>query len=132
MPFSKVSRITSLRSNLINASALAAAVGSALIMLAAPAQAESEMPQVKVSFEDLNLAQDKDVKRLYTRLQQASGVVCASFSGREQYQRASYRQCYSETLAKAVEQVNASQLTRLHDSRDSFRVAQQRKQQNAS
>lgn len=132
MSSSKVSRITSLRSNLINASALAAAVGSALIMLAAPAQAESEIPQVKVAFEDLNLAQDKDVKRLYTRLQQASGVVCASFNGREQYQRASYRQCYSAALAKAVEQVNASQLTRLHDSRDSFRVAQQRKQQNAS
>lgn len=127
MSFNKVSSLSRSRSTFIKASLLAAACSATLLGFSIPAHADTPAREVKVDFEDLNLSKEQDVQRLYTRLRSATRSVCSSLDGRTQWERAQYRQCYDDALAQAVDDVNAVQLTRLHDANGNLRVAQQRK-----
>jgi UrcA family protein len=65
--------------------------------------------EVTVSYADLNLENEAGVKALYGRLQQASREVCGVGSGGivESIERVRVHQCYRETLAEAVENVDS-------------------------
>ena len=97
--------------------AVFAAVLGALSGLALPAHAADSV-QTTVEFSDLDLSQERDINQLYARLQRASSQVCQKHNGREQYQRRLFKECYVETLERAVTSINAVQLTKLHAARD--------------
>lgn len=117
---------------------LAGRIGIVAAMLGAmtltvPAQAE-EYHQATVKYEDLDLSKEGDVKRLYTRLQQASKDTCRDLQrrfGRLNTQRESYQQCYQQALDGAVSGINLVQLTKLHTSRESMTVAREGKARDA-
>src|SRR5579862_3459784 len=59
-----------------------------------------------VHYSDLNLNQQQDVARLYTRIQLAADHLCGprSLTGIN-YKWADYQSCYSDTIAQAVARV---------------------------
>jgi UrcA family protein len=126
MSFNKVSSLSRPRSTLIRASLVAATIGATMFGLSMPAQAETPAPRIKVDFDDLNLSNEQDVKRLYTRLRGASRSVCSGLNGRRQWEREQFRQCYDAALARAVDEVNVAQLSRLHDAKGNQRTEQRK------
>jgi UrcA family protein len=131
--FSKDSKLSRRRSTVVKASVLAAAISTATMSLAIPAYAEGRIPQATIDYQDLNLTRGKDVQRLYSRLKHAAKQVCASWDGRQQYERTQFRQCYDEALTNAVGEIDVPQLSALHQSNGGeLRVAQQRRAQNDS
>ena len=72
--------------------------------------------ETTVSYADLNLESEAGTRVLYGRLQRASRQVCdvtaAGSSG--SIQRLHADQCYRETLAEAVEEIENEDLTRIH------------------
>jgi UrcA family protein len=99
------------------AAVFAAVLGTLSWYAAVPAQAADAL-QTTIEYGDLNLSNERDVNRLYARLQRASNRVCQRNNGREHYQRRLFKECYVETLARAVSGINAVQLTKLHAARD--------------
>lgn len=98
---------------------------TAVLVLSLPAVAsagpDSELKgkSVKVSYADLNLEKEAGAKVLYRRLQQASKQAC----GVESLQVAGsvrliteMNRCYRDTLSAAVQEINSSELTRIHES----------------
>ena len=94
----------------------------ALIVLSAPAIASADELKgkaVKVSYTDLNLEKEVGAKALYRRLQQASkqacGVESLNSTGSVKI-RSDMKACYRSTLAAAVEEVDSTELTKIHES----------------
>ena len=94
----------------------------AFIVLSAPAITSADGLKgkaVKVSYTDLNLEKEAGAKALYRRLQQASkqacGVVSLKSAGSVKTM-SDMKACYRTTLAAAVEEVDNSELTRIHES----------------
>jgi UrcA family protein len=100
---------TSFKAAIIGAAALGALLGAAT-----PALSDPEPKQVKVDFQDLDLARQQDVQRLYSRLKSAARSACSPLQGREQFRRAQFRECFDTSLAAAVNEVNVTQLSKLH------------------
>lgn len=65
-----------------------------------------------VRFSDLNLNTEDGVRTLYHRIQGAAGRVCREAAGRDGIQW--YWKCYESAVAKAVDKVNNSHLTAMH------------------
>jgi UrcA family protein len=93
---------------------IGAATLGTLLGAATPALADPEPKQVKVDFQDLDLARQQDVQRLYSRLKSAARSACSPLQGREQFRRLQYRECFDTSLANAVNEVNITQLSKLH------------------
>jgi UrcA family protein len=73
--------------------------------------------ETTVSYADLNLESDAGTRVLYGRLQKASRQVCgvtAAAGSSGSIQRLHADQCYRETLAVAVEEIDNEDLTRIH------------------
>ena len=96
-----------------------------LVALGAPAYATADASSqlqgksVKVSYGDLNLEKYEGAKALYRRLQQASKQACNVRSLREEgslIRVAEGRQCYLDTLSKAVAEIDNELLTKIHKS----------------
>jgi UrcA family protein len=82
------------------------------------------VPQVTVSFADLNLSNPQGVATLYRRLQRAAAEVCGSEPHvREFTQRSAWSGCASKALDNAVVQVHSAELTALHAKRGGQRTA---------
>lgn len=98
--------------------AMAIALGTGLVAsaVAAPPHLYEELT-IKVSYEDLNIDNDKGVRVLYRRLKDASAEVCGY--ARYKSQRPVLRDiesklCYQKTLTKAVQQIDHDKLNELH------------------
>lgn len=87
----------------------------------ASADAISELQgvSVKVSYADLNLEKQEGAKTLYRRLRLAAKQACDVGSLRHEgsvKRLGEARQCYSNALSKAVEELDNQFLTQIHNS----------------
>jgi UrcA family protein len=95
---------------------LACAAGAiASLALAQPSHAADSRV---VRFDDLNLRADAGVARLYDRLRVAARQVCGASYTTNLYAKTSYRRCVSETLSRAVAEVDVAELTARHEKQD--------------
>jgi len=87
------------------------------------AEAPSYIEDVKatVSYADLNLDSEEDVRMLYQRLQYASKAACDIASPKitesiimKPSRRRAIRQCYRESLFNAIDKFDNEDLTRVH------------------
>jgi UrcA family protein len=82
-----------------------------------PAQAEAvdpRVPQVTVSYADLDLKTDAGVQALYRRLKKAALQVCSAYEDYMLKGSRKQRACYDEALAGSVAKVNVDSLSALH------------------
>ena len=95
-----------------------------VVALGAPAIASADAnsnlqgKSVKVTYADLNLEKQEGAKALYRRLQQASKQACDVRTLREQglvKRLGESRQCYSDTLTSAVEELDNELVTQFHN-----------------
>ena len=95
----------------------------ALLGLGIPALAVAGAPSqlddlsIKVSYADLNIANEQGARVLYTRLQRASRDACdvQSLTVAGSVRRVALAQeCYHETLSNAVEKIGSDALTEIH------------------
>jgi UrcA family protein len=86
-------------------------VGAA-IGAASAAQAH-EMPDVTVSYRDLNLSRSADVQVLYRRLERAASSVCMQVPAWELSRHLAYSRCYNSALDSAVLAVRSPELLAL-------------------
>ena len=104
---------------------LLTAIGvTALSLVAVNVRAQAAAPQVSVSLAGLNLATQRDVKTAYSKLRSAAKSVCHNLESRDVRGRQHYEQCYQDSLANAVEVVDNGNLTALHQSDRTVRIAQ--------
>lgn len=68
-----------------------------------------------VRYGELNLDSDQGAKVLYARLRNAAERVCSSLEGRELIQKKLWQGCFDKAVASAVEQVNKTRVTALHN-----------------
>jgi UrcA family protein len=88
------------------------------------AQADVESAQTVVSYTDLDLSKEADVRSLYARLQRASARVCGEYKDlRSLSKKRSYDACYQESLSRAVDAVNHSAVTAMFASDSRIKVA---------
>lgn len=83
--------------------------------------------QTVIRMHDLDLSQDADVRKLYSRLRRAADSVCEQIpNDRDLRAKRLYKECYQDTLARAVKSVGNSALTAMHAADDRIRVAGRR------
>ncbi len=81
-----------------------------------------EGAKATVSYADLNLENEEDVRELYQRLQYASKEICIIVASpkisesmiMKSSRRRATRQCYWDTLSKAVDNFDSEDLTGVH------------------
>lgn len=89
--------------------------GSATGQAGAPGVYPSD--EITVSYADLNLQSEEDVRALYSLLQRASKQVCgggAMTHSRSAIMKSSRLRCYRKTLTNAVNNIGNENLARLH------------------
>ena len=100
---------------------VAALVGSAFPMIGAAAPhtevVPAAIPTVVVHYEDLNLAGEDGVRRLYQRIVTAARLICGDPDIRDLPGGMSARSCKQEVVTRAVQSVNNPQLAALHAAR---------------
>jgi UrcA family protein len=105
--------INSKRSTTIGRIALLAAcllAGSLGVAQAAPVQ---DLPQVVVSYGDLDLSSSDGVRELYKRISKAASEVCPYPYAREVGKLAVNHACRNSAISHAVRQINSPQLVAL-------------------
>lgn len=104
--------VNSNRSTIARVAVLAASLlaGSLGVVHAAPAQA---LPQVVVSYGDLDLSSSDGVRELYKRISAAATEVCPYPNARELGQAMVNRSCRDAAIARAVADVKSPQLVAL-------------------
>jgi UrcA family protein len=104
---------------------LLTAIGvTALSLVAVNVRAEAPAPQVTVSLAGLNLATQADAKTAYSKLRRAAKTVCHEMESRDLHGSLGYEQCYRNALANAIGSVDNGNLTELHRSDRTVRIAQ--------
>jgi UrcA family protein len=91
---------------------IAAACGT--VAPALTAHADTTVQSVRVSYADLNLANEAGIAALYGRLRNAAGTVCGSVSISNLREFADWSQFRKGALTSAIEKVNHPALTDLH------------------
>lgn len=77
-----------------------------------------------ISFSDLDLSRDADVRTLYSRLRRASDEVCGQYrDSRDLRTKQIYKMCYQDTLARAVESVDHAAVTAMYAADERVRMA---------
>ena len=89
--------------------ALSLCVLGATLAAAATGSAAASEPSVTVSYQDLNLRQNADVRLLYARLQQAAARVCPAVPPYELARYAVYQRCINTALSAAVRAIEKQQ-----------------------
>lgn len=113
-----MTRIRDFRS--IGLAALAAAALLAALPAARAGEPAAERTSVRVRYDDLDLATDIGVHRLYARLQQAAARVCPDRYDRQPARAGHARACQAAAIDAAVAQVNSPRLAALR-ARDAAR-----------
>lgn len=88
--------------------------GSALGLIDTGTAGASPLPQVTVSYSDLDLSRPTDARVLYARLRSAARSVCQPAPREELARHRAWEQCYSAALEGAVNQINAPQVLALY------------------
>ena len=87
----------------------------ALCLGAANAQSpKSDVPSIVVKYSDQSLATDKGVNELYRRIVRAAEKVCPDASMKNLSAQAKAEECRDQAVAKAVRQIDNSQLVALY------------------
>ncbi len=93
--------------------------GPAVVLASTSSHLETN--KATVSYVDLNLENEEDVRVLYQRLQHASKEVCGVASLKipesilaKSSRRRATRQCYRESLSNVVDKFDNEDLTRIH------------------
>ncbi len=105
------------RSTLAIRHALSIAFAGLLFSTLAPAAfaADSDAPSVKVRYGDLNLATEAGVQTLYRRIKGAARMVCdQSIPSGDAQSVSHFWKCYDTALGNAINRVNNTQLTAMH------------------
>lgn len=93
------------------AAALVLMLGLASVALTDSPRAE-ELPRVTVKYGDLDLSTAEGTERLLRRIKGGARQVCGDPDGTRDLARwLSVRRCYSQAVARAVEDVQAARLT---------------------
>ena len=88
--------------------------GSALGLVNIHPAAGASVPEVAVSYRDLDLSRPADARVLYARLRKAASEVCQPAPREELARHRAWEQCYSAALESAVNQVAAPQVLALY------------------
>lgn len=94
----------------VAALAISLLAGSLGVAYAAPAQ---DLPQVVVSYGDLDLSSSEGVHKLYERIASAASQVCPYPNARELGQAMVNRSCRDAAISRAVREVKSPQLVAL-------------------
>lgn len=85
-----------------------------LLSMVAPLQAQ-ETVEVKVAYDDLNLARPADAVRLYERLKAAAREACDSQAElRDLKLQLLQQRCYDQSLQRAVQGIGHVSVTAIH------------------
>ncbi len=87
-----------------------------VLLLAAGSALAANAPELKVSYRDLNLANQADVRVLYRRLQAAASEVCGNVPAQQLARHLAFERCYDAALQSAVTQIDVPQLQAMHQS----------------
>ncbi len=88
-------------------------LGGPAVVLAGTAPYSADATKTTVSYADLNLEREEDVRELYRRLQYASRKVCSDTSPGIAGPNVR-RVCYRETLSHVVDKFDNEDLARVH------------------
>jgi UrcA family protein len=110
--------------NICRLNALSIAFLSGLTLMPIAGVCAEPVPQVTVSFADLNVSNPQGVATLYRRLQRASEEVCGSEPQvRELTRRYTWSRCAGTALDEAVVRVHSPELAALHAKRTGQKTA---------
>ena len=104
--------------------ALLAALTVTSLSFAAVSAHAGAPTQIEVSLAGLNLATQGDAKKAYSRLRTAAQKVCHGLESRDPRGRLQHDRCYQQALANAVADVHNGNVSALHLSDRTVRVAQ--------
>jgi len=91
------------------------AIAGSVLSPALLAGPDPDVPSKVVSYDDLDLSKAAGAKTLSRRIQSAARRVCdTAIPRRDLPSMGVYKQCVSESIARAVNDVNAPMLTALH------------------
>jgi UrcA family protein len=108
------SKLTSLRSTLFVASALAMLAATSTSFAASP---DTDVPSVAVRYDDLNLQTTAGVDALYHRISNAARDVCPDSHSRDLLTVTASERCQAAAVSRAVQELNNPKLAMLHASR---------------
>jgi UrcA family protein len=94
---------------------LVLATGSALGLVDTGTASGAGLPQVTVSYKDLDLSRPSDARVLYARLRHAASEVCQPAPRLELARHRAWEQCYGAALEGAVKQINEPQVLALYN-----------------
>ena len=110
--------------NICRLNALSIVFLSGLTLMPIAGVCAEPVPQVTVSFADLNVSNPQGVATLYRRLQRAAEEVCGSQPQvREFTRRYTWSRCAGKALDDAVVWVHSAELTALHAKRSGQKTA---------
>lgn len=98
---------------------LTAVAASVITTTSFAAPPSDDAPAVRVRFDDLDLASSAGTSALYHRIQSAARQVCPDYYSRDLGVAAAARECQSEAVARAVNELHNSELAMLHANRAS-------------
>lgn len=75
---------------------------------------EVDIQSVRVSFADLNLANEEGQNTLYQRLRGAADEVCGEVQSKAAAEVRQKRECYEDALNRAIHDVGNEDLSSLH------------------
>ena len=110
---------TTIKTQSISAASILAAgfvaISGAATVVPAQAAEQAQAHTQIVRYGDLNLDSEQGAKVLYTRIRGAAGNVCSSLDGRNLIEKKLWQGCFDKAVASAVEQVNMTRVTALHN-----------------
>jgi UrcA family protein len=90
--------------------------GSALGVACSDPASAADSAGMSVSYQDLNLANQADVRVLYRRLKHAASDVCGNVPEQELARHLAFERCYNAALERAVTQIDLPQLQAMYQS----------------
>jgi UrcA family protein len=91
-------------------------LGAGSLLGAACSSPASAAPEMTVSYQDLNLANQADVRVLYRRLKAAANDVCGNVPAQQLQRHLAFERCYNAALESAVTQIDLPQLQAMYQS----------------
>jgi UrcA family protein len=91
-------------------------LGAGSLLGAACSSPASAAPEMTVSYQDLNLANQADVRVLYRRLKHAASDVCGNVPAAELARHLAFERCYNAALQDAVTKIDVPQLQAMYQS----------------
>jgi UrcA family protein len=94
--------------------AIACALSAPIVEGARADPGRTETRSIKVRYDDLDLAKEAGIQRLYQRLRLAARQVCGSPDTRRPADVRDWRRCVDQALGTAVTELGNARLTAVH------------------